>query len=184
MPIPILYARGRTRTVHDQPHRAEFRCESCKYESEAVVFGSGTGSEAALSKPGTAHADALRRAAAEASENLRIVPCPQCGHRDPRARSFLKRLAIRAVVLVAIVTAVILFLSPPTWLVVAAIGLTGWVLVVSFGDQLERWRSASRNVWFLREIEHATDYRSPPARVAGRRKLSRAKIDNLPRLSG
>jgi hypothetical protein len=45
-----------------------------------------------------------------------------------------------------------------------------------------RTADASRNVWFLKQVEFSTDYRTPPARVAAGRKLSRAKIENLPRL--
>lgn len=79
-------------SAHDARHadrfRRRYRCASCAFEVDVVVFGTGTGRSVSPlfldieEAAGRAEVRASRNAAKEAAQNLKLFPCPRCGRRD------------------------------------------------------------------------------------------------------
>lgn len=79
-------------SAHDARHadrfRRRYRCASCAFEVDVVVFGTGTGRSVSPlfldneEAAGRAEVRASRNAAKEAAQSLKLFPCPRCGRRD------------------------------------------------------------------------------------------------------
>jgi hypothetical protein len=78
-----------------------FRCSRCGAEADAVAVGTGVGE--GISPYGVDQDAATQRATKTAERNalddahtaLAVVPCPQCGERDPVAVAKYKRKTVR-----------------------------------------------------------------------------------------
>ncbi|MBX3200029.1 MAG: hypothetical protein KF894_17975 [Labilithrix sp.] len=173
-----MYVGRKHTAIRSAEVERTFRCKGCGYASPVRVLGIGEGtgnSPYFLDGDGArrrADDEAASRAHADADVVLAIVPCPECGERDPEAarafkvRGLLATLGLLAVgCVIAVVFVAIMSRARVGMGLVFGVG-TG-VLSAAAGIYVDRakrsatWDGAMLRVTFLKDGDDAQDGARP-----------------------